>query len=84
MLTHLIPSPSISKDTGSDLKTRQQLQERLKTENHAAPPLRSSLHLLLESAESPAAARKHLSRIEFVPEEENRGVDAGLFFVDGG
>lgn len=42
------------------------------------------LHLLSESAEPPAVARKHLSRVEFIPEKtQGRRVDAWLseFFI---
>lgn len=58
------------KVTGSGgLKTKQQRQERLNTKpNTALRPL-FLFHLLPESAELPAVAGKHLSRVKFIPEK---------------
>lgn len=70
MATHLIPSPSIYKDTGSGgLKTRQQQQKRLNTKSNTALHPLFLFHLLSESAEPPAVAGKHLSRVELIPEK---------------
>lgn len=73
-----------TRETGSGgPKTRQQQQERLNTKYNTA--LLSSVlrlfflfHRLSESAEPPAVARKHLSRVKFIPRVVHAGCPTRL------